>query len=226
MARTRSHLRSFSHSHRVSHSRRPRGRLALLGSCAAVLLVHGAALRADEDPPQREQEDKLGERLIRESVGGSEDIMQEIVRLMGESARQLDIKFDAGGETQSVQAEIVDNLDEAIKYAAAQRRLARQSSSRQRSDKRRLPGAQPPNARSDQQAGKADTSDDTAETTETKGSPSVLDMPEGSLKETRRAWGHLPERERDELIQGRDEAFLEAYRAWIEMYFKALQEAE
>jgi hypothetical protein len=48
----------------------------------------------------------------------------------------------------------------------------------------------------------------------------------GELREFRRAWGHLPMREREEIIQGIAESFLERYREWIERYYRALQETE
>jgi hypothetical protein len=40
----------------------------------------------------------------------------------------------------------------------------------------------------------------------------------------RRSWGHLPQRDREEVIQGIGEACLERYRVWIERYYRALQE--
>lgn len=49
---------------------------------------------------------------------------------------------------------------------------------------------------------------------------------DGDIHELRRTWGHLPMREREEIIQGIGESFLERYRDWIERYYRALQEAE
>ena len=47
----------------------------------------------------------------------------------------------------------------------------------------------------------------------------------GDLQETRRSWGLLPQRERDEMIQGSSEGYIERYREWIERYYRALQES-
>ena len=46
----------------------------------------------------------------------------------------------------------------------------------------------------------------------------------GRLKEFRRGWGNLPQRDRDEVLQGIDEDSLEKYRRQIESYFRALAE--
>ena len=50
--------------------------------------------------------------------------------------------------------------------------------------------------------------------------------PGGDLDARRRAWGHLPMRERDEILQGLSDQYLQRYRVWIERYYKALQEAK
>jgi hypothetical protein len=52
-----------------------------------------------------------------------------------------------------------------------------------------------------------------------------LELPDGELIDVRRAWGHLPMREREEIIQGVNEEFLEEYREWVERYYRALQES-
>jgi len=209
----------------LAKSSGPRCRTLIALTLFTCVWAPGSPSRADDksDQPKR---DKLGERLIRESTSGSEDIMAETVRLMGESARQLDVKFDAGPDTQSVQREIVANLEEAIKFAAAQRRMTRQSSPSQSGDKRRMPGDKPHDAQADEQSAEKGASGDPGASIDSGGVAEVSNQTEGLLKETRQAWGHLPQRQREELIQGKDEAFLEEYRAWIELYFKALQESE
>jgi hypothetical protein len=50
--------------------------------------------------------------------------------------------------------------------------------------------------------------------------------PGGDLQDLRRAWGHLPMREREEIIQGVGERYLERYRDWIERYYRTLQETD
>ena len=65
--------------------------------------------------------------------------MGRIMSLMSEAAGHLKRAFDPGQDTQRVQREIIEKLDEAI--ATAQRRRSRGSGQQQQtSDKRRAPG--------------------------------------------------------------------------------------
>ena len=199
----------------------------------AVLLVlslaGGRAVALIQEKPGSSEPDTkkadLGERLVRKAVtGADEDLMSTIIRTMGEVSRQLEINFNAGAETQAVQASIVEKLDEAIRMAAAQRRSSRQ---RQREasegDRRRRPkgGSEMTDRSSSSPASEADAEPNGA------GAP-VADGTGASQGESalRRSWGHLPARDRDEIIQGLQEGFLERYREWIERYYRALQEAE
>jgi hypothetical protein len=197
---------------------------------ALTLWVSSGSVLAQDQPPttksdQADKERELAERLLREATGEREDLMATIVRLMDESTRKLQLQFDPGDETQVVQTKIVDQLDKAIEAAAAQRRPQRQSSPPPRGDKRRLARGQ-----QQQQQSQPEPAAGTGDPLDAPDKGSVQDGlgrgPQGELRETRRAWGHLPMREREELIQGSDEAFLEEYRAWIERYYKALQEAD
>ena len=181
---------------------------------------------AAEDESESYKED-LAEKLLRKTVAGTdEDLMAQILRLMNESSRKLSLDFDPGAQTQGMQATIMERLEEAIKVAAAQRQRSR-GKAQSAGDKRRQPDA-----------GKADGSKpgESAAGTEsaTDGSDStpsgvVTENPErrgGPLSERRRTWGNLPARDREEVIQGSGEGFLERYRLKIERYYRALQEAD
>lgn len=210
------------------------GRVWRRGATAAALccaLLGGATAATPERPrdaeARREREKGgLGQRLIREAAGVQEDVMDTVVRLMGESARSLEIEYDAGPDTQAVQREIVDQLENAIKKAAARRRPIRQSRLKRRGDKRRMSSGRPKENKDADPSASSSSAQGDSGTVDAGGDALAPDGSGGALIETRRGWGHLPQRERDELIQGSDEAFLEQYRAWIELYYKALQEAE
>ena len=58
------------------------------------------------------------------------------------------------------------------------------------------------------------------------GSQAGAESTRGDLREVRGTWGHLPMRDREEVIQGIGETFLERYREWIERYYRALQESD
>lgn len=195
-------------------------------------LISSAAVAASaQDPPAppdpEVRDEKLGERLIRKATTDSDDdVMDTVINLMGDAAQRLEIDFDAGEQTQTVQREILDRLNDAIRIAASQRRPRRQPAPRAESDKRRM--SQREQSGSDSKstpesgAGQATPSD----TAQAEGGDADRKSLTGDLRELRRAWGHLPMREREEIIQGIGESVLERYREWVERYYRALQEAE
>lgn len=181
-------------------------------------------------PPAAEQKDPsdLGERLVRKTVNDAdEDVMAEILRLMGESSRRLDVDFDAGTDTQAVQQRVMERLDDAIKQAAAQLRKQKSSPREKSADKRKQESGtkEQQEERERRQRDQATPSpEDSA--ADQHGDVAETKLPGGELQESRRAWGLLPLRDRDEVIQGKNEQYLDRYRLLIEQYFRALQGAE
>lgn len=200
--------------------------MALVGAWATIGLAQQE--RAEDAAVQREQDDELTRRLIREATGGAEEgVMERTMRLMDEAHTRLAVRFDPGVETQALQQQVLDQLDSAIAQAAAGRSQRRSSRQEQvATDKRMLP--KPKRGRADTKEA-ADDSSSTETTTSDGPSESAglirsgLQIP---LRETRRGWGHLPSRDREELIQGIDSEFLDKYRTLIERYYRALAEAE
>ncbi len=148
--------------------------------------------------------------------------MGGVMRLMDQAARNLQIEFDAGAPTQTIQARIIDKLNEAIQTAAAQRRPTPRCQSSGGGDKRRRPDSE---RDEDKRPGASPDNQDAPDAATTQPEQGVSDGSgkDGALWESRRSWGHLPDRERDEIIQGVEEESLERYRAWIERYYRALQ---
>ncbi|MCH7720355.1 MAG: hypothetical protein IH988_05120 [Planctomycetes bacterium] len=200
--------------------------MALVGAWSTIGLAQQE--RAEDAAVQREQDDELTRRLIREATGGAEEgVMERTMRLMDEAHTRLAVRFDPGVETQALQQQVLDQLDSAIAQAAANRSQRRSSRQEQvAADKRMLP--KPKRGQADTKEA-ADDSSSTETTTSDGPSESAgltrsgLQIP---LRETRRGWGHLPSRDREELIQGIDSEFLDKYRALIERYYRALAEAE
>lgn len=197
---------------------------AFLLTCPSA--VHAQTERNTRDEKQKTK--KLGQRLIRQIAGDdSEDIMDTIIRGMKQAARRLDLDFDPGEETQKLQQRIVNQLDEAIKTAAAQRRLSRRSQRSASSDKRRkLTKISAQREGESTKGGGKKSSATTAQQNQPEGGAPEDGPRGGRMDEIRRTWGHLPARERDEIIQGISESFLERYRDWIERYYRALQESD
>ncbi|MCH7701014.1 MAG: hypothetical protein IID37_04935 [Planctomycetes bacterium] len=200
--------------------------MAFVGAWSTTALAQQE--RPEDAAVQREQDDELTRRLIREATGGAQEgVMERTMRLMDEAHTRLAVRFDPGVETQILQQQVLDQLDSAIAQAAANRSQRRSSRQVQvAADKRMLP--KPKRAKADAKKSADDTS--STQTTTSDGASestgltrSGLQLP---LRETRRGWGHLPRRDREELIQGIDSEFLDKYRTLIERYYRALAKAE
>lgn len=185
-----------------------------------------AAQAPTADSKKDEPTSKVGKRLIRETAeGAGADVMDEIMHLMNDVGRLLEIKFDPGPDTQAMQQEIVDRLDDAIKTAAKQRRRSRQQAapSGDKRTRKEPSEGKPGQAKATKAKDAESSSDDQATASSAK---PKTDPVTGELLETRRSWGNLPQRDRDEVIQGSDEACLQRYRELIERYYRALQETK
>ncbi|MFQ5493894.1 MAG: hypothetical protein ACE5EX_00795 [Phycisphaerae bacterium] len=213
----------------MPHRRGGRGARAI--TAAWALCLGGLAMATPPVPPKtdkpKEDDKKLGDRLIHKAASGrDEDVMAAVLRLMEEASQRLEIAFDPGEKTQALQRDIMGRLDEAIRIAAARRRPVRSKRSQATGDKRRRSGG------SAQERGESSRSTGTREGGSGRRKESAGQSTDeqraigGRFRETRRTWGRLPMRERDEVIQGAGELFLERYRAWIERYYRSLQEPE
>jgi len=167
-------------------------------------------------------EEDLAKRLLREATGGDDGgIMGQILRLMDQAGRSLGGDFDPTESTQAVQQQIVEKLDAAI--AAAQRRRSKGTTQyRSSSDKRKAP-PKPGPKQDKERSGEGQTADAAAKTSPSGGADGQS-AATGRFREFRRSWGHLPARDRDEVLQGIDEDVLEKYRRLIERYFRTLAE--
>jgi len=203
--------------------------------CAAVALLTGAVVNAappkGEKPTtsanQKKRKDNLADRLLRKAQSDQQEgVMESIVRLMDEASRRMGVDFDAGSKTTEIQIEIAEKLDEAIERAAKQSRSRRRSSSRSNRDKRKMPTASRDRSGSKRKSPAEQVGSDPAKSTGGEGTAEQVNGQKGEFTELRRGWGQLPSRERDELIQGIDEQFLDRYRDWIERYYRALQELD
>jgi hypothetical protein len=184
------------------------------------------AAEKEKKGKEEKQSDDLAGKLMRKALNDSdEDLMDGIMRLMGDVSQKLQIDFDPGEQTQTVQRKISEKLDEAIKVAASRRRMRTVNPPAQGPDKRTLPSTakrpEPLRNRKQGEVAESSSSEAPSEVTEVK-----APAPGGELRDARRGWGNLPQRERDEVIQGVDEEFLERYRMWIERYYRSLQESD
>lgn len=209
----------------VCLARRACGRFLTIALMTMLMPVVAVAQEQPTSKPKKRDSD-LARKLIDKAASDSdEDVMATIMRIMRDVAQRLEIRFDPGEETQGAQQRIVEKLDEAIKIAGSRRRPTRSRSNSKSADKRRMhkPREGEPSKRSD---GQAKAADDTSSPRTDSVKPMSGSGRYGKIRETRRTWGNLPMRDRDQIIQGVGEQYLERYRAWIERYYRALQESD
>ena len=197
-------------------------RLALV---LLLLMTTWGSANVQDVPPTPDRPstdtDELAKRLL-DGAGGSGDVMDRILALMRQSGRRLDIDFDPGVATQAVQTRILEELDNAVKAAAQKRRRQSKSESTSAADKRRPTSDKTQTKPGDHSSSAPESG---ATPTANKGDhPADTRTGLGALRESRRGWGRLPERDREQILQGADESTLQRYKAWIDRYYRALQD--
>jgi tetratricopeptide (TPR) repeat protein len=142
------------------------------------------------------------ERVARAAAEQEPGIMTPIIELMDRSEGRLD-EADTGHTTQGVQREIIEKLDELIEMAEKAEQSSAGSASASQSSSpassASLPGGE-------------------------GGDPKNLRrVSEGEDED---AWGRLPEREREAVLQTLRERFPARYRELLEQYYRSIQEGE
>lgn len=184
----------------------------------SLLLIQCCVVWGQTTPDDRAK--KLAEKL---RIGKTQqnDVMTDVITRMGEVTNRLSREFDAGEETQALQLQIIADLDRAIE-ASIRRNEPGKGRSKPSLDKRRKSGRNRP-----KKNGKK-TGDGKAAARAKKGTVKHADeSKEGSsIRDRLRSWGQLPDRDRDEVIQGAREQSVPRFRKWIERYYRALAEEE
>jgi hypothetical protein len=164
------------------------------------------------------------EDLINEAIGrSSEDRLGRVIYRMGQSAAQLDERFETGRPTQYVQSKIIDELDaliDAARRSQGQGGRSRSSGQQPRAQQPRSSSAQPQPAN---QGGQPNQASNRAATDEfaTKGSPRrPAEGPD--FRQGRREWANLPQTEREQVVQSIVESVNAKFEALIRKYFQAL----
>jgi hypothetical protein len=194
-----------------------------------------AAEPADEEPeaadldaeqPDDEPTDLVDALLRRAGGQGGKPVMTRVIENMTRSRRQLREKYDPGKVTQRIQAQIIKDLEEAIELAqqASSSSSSSSSSQGQSKQKGRRQG-QRPGQQQQPGGGQPQTNRGNQAARDEVGSHGrVQDGARGNdIEEGRKEWGNLPQRDRDEVVQGQDERGLSRWKAMIERYYTALQ---
>ncbi|MGD9644992.1 MAG: hypothetical protein AB7U73_04715 [Pirellulales bacterium] len=192
---------------------------------------------AADDEAQRDQpaasdslDDSLDDELLRDlgpvegEVDDTDDPLTRIGRKMQE-AQRLIAQRQPGEPAQKLQTDIVNEIDELLKQARQQQSQQQSSSSKQRQQSRRDKADQPqpePGSGQPEEAGNEPSRDSTDRLR-----PEAVAEPDvGQMQDLlRELWGHLPEHERQQVINSTIEKFVPKYESLIKEYFKRLSEA-
>ncbi len=143
------------------------------------------------------------------------------VKQMGDAANLLELGSDPGLQTQRVQDEIVRRLEILIEKAE---QSSQSSSSSQSSTQQQQQQQSPP---SQQQPDRPDPNTDSrsGESNETATPPGGREGPLANRLDTAQAaWGSLPDRVRQVLLEGVSDQFSSMYKRMTEDYYRRLAE--
>ena len=162
---------------------------------------------------------ELVEYLLRSASGGGQvNLPERISRRMEMSSQRIGEEFEIGRDTQRLQQRIIEDLDEAIAQMSKQQsNSSGQGSGQQEKSQQPKGGAQQRSSASSGSTSTAGNAGGGSIPTATASSSDVTAIDEG-----RREWGHLPPRDRDRVIQGRQQPYIEKFRDLIERYYRAL----
>jgi hypothetical protein len=175
------------------------------------------------------QRDKL-DTLLTRADDAPEDELSAAVALMNQSARRLHGQQDAGIDTQRVQEETLRKLDALIAKARKQSQSQCSSSScdnpesknqDQQQQQQQQAQAQPKESQASMQERRAQGAADR----QSAEAPRAVDPSlRPALESARAAWGNLPARLRQSLMQGAGDTFSREYQRMTEEYYKRLGE--
>ena len=145
-----------------------------------------------------------------------EDAFKKAVALMGDAASRLDDHRDAGIDTQRIQEQALKNLEDII--SKMDENSSQQSQSQQQKQKESQSQPKPSATRAEKPSNQPNQT----------GDPNAPTLQQGPLKpgleSARAAWGSLPQRVRDMLLQGSSDRFSSKYQQLTEQYYRKLAE--
>lgn len=147
------------------------------------------------------------------------DVFKQAVTLMNDAAKRLNDKQDSSVQTQRIQEDVVRKLDQLLASLDQQQQQQQQPQQQQQSQDQK-PGQQQKKQQQESAQQEQQASD-----------PQEGDRPslkQGTLKpqidSARAAWGALPARVREMLMQGSGDRFSSRYKQMTEEYYKRLAE--
>lgn len=174
------------------------------------------------DAPTTRLPEEPGRAALDEKLSAEEaaEAFQQAVKLMEQTADRLDPGLDTGLVTQRLQEDAVRKLDTVIAAAMQNQQSSSSSSS---SSSQQQEQQQQPNQRQQQQQQAQRNEDQKGEPNEGQ-SPSRQNGGLNSVELNAAAWGALPARLRDALVQGSSDRFSSIYQTMTEQYYRRLAE--
>lgn len=154
-----------------------------------------------------------------EEAGQITDAFVEALGLMDQSASRLADGGDTGVVTQRIQEDILKKLEKLINDAQQNSGSPSSSSGAQQQQQQQ----QQPNQGQQQQQQQSDQRSE-GEPSDSADAPAGQDARPGQATLNTAAWGELPERLRDALLQGSAESYSSLYRSLTESYYRRLAE--
>ncbi len=191
----------------------------------------GAAPTNAPTPTQQDLRDRLSDTKL-------EDSFREAIALMNRAASRLSEHADTGIDTQRIQEEAIRRLEQTLSEAKKrQQQKQQQSSSSSSSQGQSQPQQTDAQGQQPQQGEQGLTPEQRAaqaaaeRAARARQSDANLDPParerealRAALEASRAAWGNLPERVRQSLMQGSGEKFSTVYQQMTVDYYKRLAE--
>lgn len=177
-----------------------------------------ATTKGDDAAPLDATKPDLERLLSGEEIG---EAFKRAVMLMGDAADRLDAQQDAGIDTQRIQEDAVKHLDQLLASLESQSKQSQSKSSKPKNSdpsQSSKPGAKKPGQ--EQGAQPTSGSGDQA----SQGPPKQTGELKAGLESARSAWGSLPARVRDTLLQGSSDRFSSKYQSLTERYYRKLAE--
>lgn len=171
----------------------------------------------EADPHRMELERALTDRQVSE-------MFQQAVQQMSDAADLLMVAGDVGIRTQRVQEDIITKLealiDEAEKQASKQQSSSQDQQEEQQQQQQKVASQPQPEQSQDNEQRQG----------ENRGERTPPGFREGALPDVldsaRAAWGSLPARIREKLLQGTNDKFSSIYQSLTAEYYKRLAEQE
>lgn len=149
------------------------------------------------------------------------DAFKQAIALMGDASGRLSSHADPGLDTQRIQADVIRRLDQLLASLDQQQQQQQQQQGQgqpQEQQQQDAPG------RPQQQQGQQQQAQSGDGNRTDMGPPRQDGSLKSEIESARAAWGALPARVRDMLLQGSSDRFSARYKTLTEEYYKRLAE--